>query len=125
MANVQQYSLLYGTVNGQLLVEEASITVTRQTRSQEVNTTAKGYAGESPGAVLMEIDFTNAVPAIGLEFDAYSAMASLTPVNIGILGPGGKVLKGKGFIISDSIKHSVNSESMYEFKFRGTMAPFT
>lgn len=125
MANVQQYSLLYATVNGALLIEEASINVTRQTRSQEVNTTAKGYAGESPGAVLMEIDITSAVPAAGIEFDAYSAMASLTPVNLGILGPGGKVLKVKGFIISDSIQHSVNSESKYDFKFRGTMSAFT
>jgi hypothetical protein len=125
MANVQQYALLYATVNGALLTEEASINVTRQTRSQEVNTTAKGYAGESPGAVLMEIDVTSAVPATGIEFDAFSAMVSLTPVNLGILGPGGKVLKVKGFIISDSIQHSVNSESKYDFKFRGTMTAFT
>lgn len=124
MANVQVYSLLYAIVNGNLLIEEASCTVNRQTRSQEVNTGPKGYAGESPGAMMMEVDIMSAVPAIGIEFDAYAAMSGLIPTEIGIMGPGGKTLKQKGFIIADTIKHAVNSESTYDFKWRGPAAPF-
>lgn len=124
MANVQIYSLLYCLVNGKLLTEEASVTLTRSTGSQSVMTVAKGYAGESPGAETVEIDITSAVPAADFEFDAGAVMESLQAVEIGLAGPGGKVLTAKGFIISDSLKHSVNSESTYDFKFRGGFTRF-
>ena len=124
MANVQIYSLLYCLVNGKLLTEEASVTLSRATGSQSVMTVAKGYAGESPGAETVEIDITNAVPAADFEYDAGAVMESLQAVEIGLAGPGGKVLTAKGFIISDSLKHSVNSESTYDFKFRGGFARF-
>ena len=61
---VQLYTLAYVTVENALLTEEASVTVNRATNSQVVNTVAKGYAGESPGAATTEIQVTNAVPAI-------------------------------------------------------------
>ena len=124
MANVQLYTLLYVLVNGKLLTEEANVTLSRATGSQAVMTVAKGYAGESPGAATVEIDVTNAVPAADFEYDAGSVMQSLQAVEIGLAGPGGKVLTAKGFIISDSLKHSVNSEVNYDFKFRGGFAVF-
>lgn len=120
--NLQLYTLVYCTINGALLTEEASVTVTRSTNSQAVNTVAKGYAGESPGAAMMEVDVDNAVPAADFEFDPGDNMAALTPAEMGLVGPGGKRLKGKGFIISDTLKHGVNSESMISFKFRGGFA---
>jgi len=122
MADLQLYSLLYVTANGKLLVEEGSVTINRETASQPIKTTAKGYAGESPGAGMIEVDVTNAIPAAGFEFLADQFMNALEPLDIGLLGPGGKQLSMKGFIVSDSIKHSVNSESSYDFKFR---APFS
>ncbi len=124
MANLQLYTLAYVTVNGSLLTEEASVTVSRSTGSQAVITVAKGYAGESPGAAMVEIDVANAVPAADFEFDAGANMKSLQEAEMGIVGPGGKTLVSKGFIISDSFKHSANSESMYDFKFRGQFAEF-
>jgi hypothetical protein len=124
MAAVQLYSLLYCLVNGKLLTEEASVTLSRSTGSQAVMTVAKGYAGESPGAETVEIDVTNAVPAADFEVDAGPYMETLQAVEIGIVGPGGKTLTAKGFIIGDSLKHSVNSESTYDFKFRGGFAKF-
>lgn len=124
MANLQIYSLLYVTVDGALLTEHANINITRSTGSQAVLTVAKGYAGESPGAATLEIDVTNAIPAADFEFDPGKFMKTLKVVEMGIVGPGGKVLQGKGFIISDSIKHSVNSESTLDFKWRGGFAEF-
>lgn len=118
MANVQIYSLMYCLVEGALLTEEASINAVRETGSQAVLTVAKGYAGESPGAATIEIDVTNAVPAADFEYDAGQHMKTLTAVEIGLL-MAGKQLTAKGFIIRDSFKHSVNSESQYDFKFRG------
>lgn len=119
--DTQLYTLIYCTVNGKLLTEEASVTVTRTTNSQPVSTVAKGYAGESPGAPMVEIDVDNAVPSADFELDAGPFMNSLEAVEMGVIGPGGKQMIAKGFIISDTFGHSVNSESKYSFKFRGAM----
>ncbi len=121
MATNQLYTLAYATIDGKLLTEEASIGVQRTTGSQAVATVAKGYAGESPGAGMVEIDVTNAVPAADFEYDAGAVMESLQAVEIGV-HYGGRLMVAKGFIISDSFKHSVNSESIYEFRFRGAFA---
>lgn len=123
MANLQNYSLAYVTVNGSLLTEHASMDITRSTGSQAVMTVAKGYAGESPGASTVEIDITNAVPSADFEFNPGPFMKALQPVEIGII-VASKTLVAKGFIISDAIKHSVNSESTLSFKFRGQFADF-
>lgn len=120
---LQLYTLMYVTVNGRLLTEEAQADFSRSSNSQAVTTVAKGYAGESPGAAMSEVDVTNAVPAAGFEFDAGDSIEGLIPVEIGILA-GGKQAVIPGFIISDSIKHSVNSESNYNFKLRGSFARF-
>lgn len=114
------YSLIYVLADSSLLSEEASVTMSRSTGSSEVKTVAKGYAGESPGAPTIELDVTNMVPAAGIEFDAGRYMSTMTPVEMGLLAFG-KQLTFKGFIISDSIKHSVGSESSYDFKARGSM----
>lgn len=92
------------------------------TNSQQVLTVAKGYAGESPGAGMIDVTVENAVPAGGFEFDAGKKMAGLIPTNLYTLGPGGKQLKGQCFIISDSFRHSVNNPSNYSFKARGPFA---
>jgi hypothetical protein len=124
MANNQLYSLLYVIADGVLLTEEVSISQKRQTGSQPVVTVVKGYAGESPGANMCEIEVKNAIPASGLERDFGAAMASLAQVELGIVGPGGRIARVKGFVISDSITHSANTEGAYEFSWRGPMAQF-
>lgn len=123
MSNPQLYSLAYATADGKLLTEEASITVTRATNSQAVNTVAKGYAGESPGAPTIEIQVTNAVPAADFELNAGPFMKALQTVEMGVI-VAGKQLKAVGFIIQDSFKHSVNSESQYDFTFRGSFQDY-
>ena len=94
--------------------------MTRATNSQAVNTTAKGYAGESPGAKNCEIDVDNAIPSTGFELDPGPYLNALQQAEVGLVGPGGLRAVSKGFIISDTIKHSVNTESILSFKFRGT-----
>jgi hypothetical protein len=123
MSELQLYTLAYVLVDGAILTEHASVTVNRATNSQVVNTVAKGYAGESPGAPNCEIQITNAVPAADFEMNPGKFMKSLQSVEIAVL-VAGKQLTAKGFIISDSFKHSVNSESQLEFTFRGTFADY-
>ncbi len=119
----QLYTLAFVTVGGRLLTEHVDAQVNRSTNSQPVNTVSKGYAGESPGAPMVEIDVTNAVPAADFEMDPGPYMENLDVVEIGVL-VAGKQLVASGFIISDSFSHSVNSESKLSFKFRGSYASY-
>jgi len=121
MAALKIYALLFPSVDGSLLMEESSITITRTTNSQPVHTVGNGYAGESPGAAMCEFDVTGAIPKDGFEFDAGKKMATLTPAKLYVLGPGGATLKGECFIISDVTRHGVNQEATYEFRARGPM----
>ena len=119
MSGLTLYTLAYVLVDGAILTEEASVTVDRATNSQAVNTVAKGYAGESPGAANCQIQVSNAVPAADFEVNPGKYMKALKEVEIGVLAAG-KQITVPGFIISDSFKHSVNNESMLDFTFRGT-----
>jgi hypothetical protein len=122
MANLQLYSLLYAVVNGALLTEEANLSVQRTSGSNPVKTVAKGYAGEAPGASMVQIEVTNAIPASDFEIYTGPYISQLQVVEMGIVGPSGKMLKAKGFIVEDSFKHAVDTESTFSFTFRGQFA---
>jgi len=119
MSEFQLYALAYVLVDGAILTQEGQVSVNRSTNSQPVNTVALGYAGESPGAAMVEIQVRNAVPSADFEMNPGRYMTKLKEVEIGVLGPGGKQLTARGFIISDTFEHSVNSESSLSFNFRG------
>lgn len=119
---LQLYALISVYVNGALLAEEATVRVRRDTRAQEVNTVAKGFAGLSPGAQKTMITVENAVPAAGLEFDPSQFLKSLSVVELTLARPDGKTLTSKGFITSDDMSHSVNTESRLSFEFEGEPA---
>lgn len=121
MSEFQLYAQAGVIIDGAFLTQESSVTVARSTNSQPVNTVPLGYAGESPGAPMVEITVRNAVPSADFELNPGKFMKTLKEVEIGILGPGGKQLTARGFIISDNFQHAVNSESSLEFSFRGKM----
>lgn len=123
MSGLTLYSLAYVLVDGAILTEHASVSVNRATNSQVVNTVAKGYAGESPGAASVEIQVSSAVPSADFEMNPGKYMKALKEVEIGVL-VAGKQLTARGFIISDSFKHSVNNESTLEFTFRGSFVDY-
>ncbi len=113
-------------INSKLCAQEASMTFSRKTNSQAVLTVALGYAGESPGAPMCEVEVTSAVPAAGYEIDPGDFMGStgddqttgLQVVKF-TLFVAGQTLAFKGFIIEDSFSHAVNSEAKLSFKARG------
>lgn len=119
----QLYTVIYVTADSSLLTEEASVNLARETGSSPVKTVAKGYAGETPGAAMCELDVSNMVPAAGMEFDAGKYMGTMTPVEMGLLSHG-KQLLFKGFITADSMKHAANGDAGYDFKARGGFAPW-
>lgn len=123
MANNSLYSLAYVTIDGALLTEHASVSVKRSTASQAVTTVLKGYAGESPGAPMVEIDVKNAVPSADFEFNPGPFMKKLKQVEIGVLVAGKKMI-ARGFIISDNFSHAVNGEAALDFQFRGSFVDY-
>jgi hypothetical protein len=116
-ANQQLYALMFGGINGAILVEEQSIDVKRTANAQLVMTVAKGFAGVSPGAGMVHVDIKNALPVAGPEFDAGNSILGLIQVNVQVMigGAGGKKMKGKAFILEDTWRHGVNQEASYEF----------
>lgn len=125
MSEFQLYAQAAVLVDGLFLTQESSVQVQRTTNSQAVNTVALGYAGESPGAPMVEITVSSAVPSADFELNPGKFMKRLQECEIGILGPGGKQLTARGFIISDNFQHAVNSASSLEFSFRGKMVDWT
>ena len=122
--SVQLYTLLFVGIEGTLLVEEQQVDLTRTSNSVAVSTVAKGYAGESVGASMIELDVKNAVPASGFEFDAGSQIRGLIPVNFQVRGPGGKTNFGVGFVHADSLTHSKSADVSYTFKLRAAHSLF-
>lgn len=112
------YSLVYVKMNGALLTQEASVSARRMTNAQVIKTVALGFAGMSPGAPMMELDISNAIPAADFEFDAGPAMLSLQTVEI-CLEAAGKQMISKFFITEDNTQHAVDSPTKYDFKCVG------
>ena len=124
MSNAQLYTIMLGVLNGTLLAEEQEIDFKRTANAVQVDTVLKGFAGLSPGAPMLEVDITNAMPQGGFEFDAGPYIASLTPVAIQVIGPGGKVMKGDAFIVEDQGKHGVGQQARYSMRIITSLKQF-
>jgi len=111
------YTLATVVINGAVLSEEARVTIDRRSNAQQVNTVAKGYAGDSPGAAMMTISVDNAVPSEDFEFDPGPYMLTLKPVEIKIFAAG-RSLKTDGRITDDNFSHAVDSNSNLRFDAR-------
>ena len=123
-SNTQLYTKADVFVDGLHLVEEASVQITRNTNSQAVNTVAKGYAGESPGAPMIEMTVEGAVPAADFELNPQKYMTDLKVAEFTVFA-GNSTLTFKGFVVSDSFSHAVNAESKLTFTVRGSYDEWT
>ena len=122
--NLQQYTLLFVSAAGPILTQEQDITIRRMSNGQPVSTVVLGYAGDSPGAAMCEIDVTNAIPSLGFEFDPSVPIQSLTPIPLYVYGPGGKILKTTAIIFEDTTSHGVNKQAQISFKARAAFQPW-
>jgi hypothetical protein len=124
------YSIGEIVVGGKFLSNEASMAITRRTNSQAVLTVALGYAGESPGAPMTEVEVTNCVPSAGFEMDPGQYMGDGAPggQQVGLQSVQFTVFAAtqrlvfNGFIVEDNFSHAVNSEAKLSFKARGEFA---
>lgn len=124
MAESQLYSSAFVTIDSSILSEASSVSVSRKSGASNVLTLAKGFAGVSPGANMIEVKVTNAVPAVGFEIDFSKMIGNLVPVEIGIFAAG-KQLISKGFITEDDLKKAVNGDATLDITFVGAYANWT
>lgn len=121
----QNYALFKLFVNSNQMAEASSFSVKRMSNSQPVETLAKQYAGESPGAARMEVSITVHVPTADFELNPGKFIKKSESVQIDIVHPNGKTLTSKGFILDDNLDEAVNSAVKLVFNFRGGYADWT
>ena len=121
MANLDIYTKATVYVNSSLLSEEATVTVKRMSGAQPVKTTAKGLAGFSPGAPMLTISVSNAVPSADFELDPGKMISDLEVAEVTIFAAG-RTLTSKGCILDDNFSHAVETASKLDFEFTGAMA---
>lgn len=118
MANLQQYAKATLYWNGSPLAEEASVTIKRASNAQIVKTVAKGFAGMSQGAPMVNISVSNAVPSAGFEMDPGDfIMQNLVGQLTVVLGDYSLSLTANGFITDDNFSHAVDTASKLDFDF--------
>lgn len=118
MANVQKYTKAVVYVNGNILSEEANLTVKRDSGGNAVKTVAKGYAGRAPGAPMTNITVKNAVPSADFEFNPGPFLNLTDEVEVSVFAAG-RTLTVVGFITSDNFQHGVDNAPELEFEFEG------
>ena len=123
--NLSLYALIFVGIEGTLLAEEHQVTMHRNAGATRVITTAKGFAGMSPGAPVIELDVMNAIPQAGFEFDMGKKIAGLLPVAFQVLGPGGQSTRGQGFVYEDTISHGATKEAEYSFRMVAPLSLFS
>src|SRR5690349_15134031 len=119
--NLELYSKAQVYIDGQLLAEEASVSVKRTTAAQVVKTVAKGFAGVSQGAAMIEVSVENAVPSTDFELNPQKYMTNLDVAELTIYAAD-STLTSKGFILSDNFSHAVDTQSKLSFEFTGQYA---
>ena len=119
MANyLQTYATSVVYVNNSILMEEASVSIKRDAGSKPLITLHRGYAGDIPGAEVIDITVESNIPADGIEFDPGQFMIGSRSVEFNIL-IGKEVLAFEGTIYSDNFSHAVNSNASLSFNARG------
>lgn len=112
---LEVYSLAIILIDGSLLTEEASFSMDRDSRAQEVNTVARQFAGLSPGAGIIHADVENGVPSSDFELNPGKYFVKfLKPVELTVFAAG-RTLTTKGFIPKDTFRHGVNAEAKISF----------
>ena len=121
MANFQQYSLIYATIDGALLTQEASLTINMKSGLNPVFTVAGGFSGMTKGADSIEATIESAIPSTDFEYNPSQALRTGTPIEVGFIAAG-RQLVAKGFVTEADFSHSVNNESKLSLKCMLKMA---
>ncbi len=112
MARPRQQKYAKGAIflDGVPLAEATSFDIKHSSGANDVNTLAKGRAGESPGVQASMVTLNSVIPVVGREYDFLKALQAGTLVQVAIFRAG-KKLTGEGFIREFDEKYDVGSAS--------------
>lgn len=105
-------------IDGQLLSESTSVSISIDPQNQPIFTQQKGFAGVSPGATQTQISVESAVPVVGFEYDFTDALQSVKEVEITVFAHSKKTTC-KGFLMKVDQKYGVNQAASVSFDFIG------
>lgn len=121
--NLQIYSNAYVSIDGAPLTNEASLTLEKKGRHQEITTLAAGFAGISLGAPVCEVTIESAIPASDFDVNPDFYLRVGEPREIGVVIAGRQTVF-KGFITDATYSHSVNKEAQLHLKMLCRYADF-
>ena len=132
MANFQLYTkvtvfLFDQNGSGGKLSEEADVSLTLNSGLLPVYTVQSGFAGFTRGAAHLECEVSNAVPVGGIEQGTnlvQAAEINATFMTVILQLDNGQTLTSQGGIVQSDIKHGVNQETKFSFRFQGEPAAF-
>lgn len=101
---LKNYDKVTVYINGQLLVEEASVSLKASSGLNKVYTVQKGFAGVSKGAEEMSISISSAVPSENFEY-LPANMPQGQIINVALFC-GGKTLSTSGIVMDYDLGHS-------------------
>lgn len=119
----QHYSNAYVFINGQLLAQEASVSIEKKSGGRPIFTLGAGLAGVSQGVELIELSIDNAVPSTDFEFNPDRWIRFGEPVEIGILMANRQSVF-LGFILDATYSHAANDAAKMMMKLICRFAPF-
>lgn len=120
---MQLYANAYVTFNGEIMAEEASVSVELKSGLNPVFTVSAGLAGMSQGAATVEISVEEAVPSAGFDINPGRYMITGEVVEVGIITAGHQAVF-PCFLTDATFSHSVNDASKMSMKFTGRFAEF-
>ena len=107
---LQIYSGSFVFIDGSLLTQEFAVTLEKKNNAEPKYTLAKGFAGMSQGAAVVEVTIENAVPSADFEFSPDFFIRTNAAVEIGVVMASRQTIF-KGFITDATYSHSVNDAS--------------
>jgi hypothetical protein len=125
MSALTKYSNAFVYVDGNLLYQNAQVSVEKKSGLNMVETTAIGLAGACQGAARVEISIDNAVPLADFELGDFwdQAMKNATVHEIEIR-MGSRSSKHNCFVTDATYSHSTNEHSKVGVKLTGQYALF-
>jgi hypothetical protein len=115
VSNFQIYSNATVQLDGQLLTEEATVSIDKKSGVNPVMTQHWGFAGVSQGAQVSEVAIECAVPTTNFDFDVDAYIKSTQVVEVTIMMANQKTVC-QGFITDCTYSHSVNKEAQMHIK---------
>lgn len=123
MSDLQLYANIFSGIDGKLLLEQQTVSLSKKSGLNPVFTVGSGFAGMSQGASTMEISIENAVPTTDLEFNPDMYLRTGAVVEVSFIMAGRQTV-AKGFITEANYSYSVNEHAKVSMTIMARFSDF-